>query len=52
MQTVGHKIEGANVLQIFAIDLETKERFEITDLYFFEEQGIMAIMRLRFLCVV
>jgi len=28
------------MIKIFAIDLRTKERFEITDLYFFEEQGI------------
>ena len=28
------------MIKIFAIDLRTGERFEITDLYFFEEQGI------------
>ena len=28
------------MLQIFAINLKTKERFEIEDLYFFEEEGI------------
>ena len=29
-----------NQIQIFAIDLKTNERFEIDDLYFFEEEGI------------
>ena len=28
------------MIKILAIDLRTNERFEITDLYFFEEQGI------------
>ena len=28
------------MLQIFAIDLKTKERFEITDLYWFEEEAV------------
>lgn len=27
-------------IQIFATDLQTNERIEITDLYFFEEEGI------------
>lgn len=36
---VVRKPEGEEVLQIFAID-ESGERFEITDLYWFEEQGV------------
>lgn len=28
------------MIQIFATDLSTNERFEITDLYWFEENGV------------